>query len=147
MRLEKRKVPRADPDAWALLVDGREVGLEVDLAVTFPTRLRGWLGRRAAPPGRALWLEPNDAIHTLGMRFPVDVVFVDRFDRVRRVFARVGPWQARLCIGACASLELAAGDAARLGVTEGAHLGLASLSAPSASKTLDPSLAREEALP
>ena len=42
------------------------------------TRLRGLLGRDGLEPGEGLLLRPASAVHTYFMRFPIDVVFLDR---------------------------------------------------------------------
>ena len=60
--------------AW--LVRGDEVLASVEVAATRRTRARGLLGRRAV--AGAFVLRPCRQVHTLGMRFPVDVAFCDR---------------------------------------------------------------------
>jgi len=54
-------------------------------------RLRGLLGRPSLGPGAALVIERCGAVHTVGMRFPIDVVFLDRAWRVVRVVRNVRP--------------------------------------------------------
>jgi hypothetical protein len=58
------------------------------------------------------------------MRFPIDVVFLDRDLRVVGVASELAPWRAAGRRGARAALELAAGEAARRGVAEGDRLEL-----------------------
>jgi uncharacterized membrane protein (UPF0127 family) len=82
-------------------------------ARTAARRMQGLLGRSALPVGEGLWLEPAGSIHTFFMRFPIDVVFLDRDSRVLKIVRDVGPWRAAACRGARAALELAAGEAAR----------------------------------
>lgn len=106
--------------AFALLgVEGRPVTLGVEVAGSIRQRLRGWLGRKQAPPERGLWIVPCDAVHTVAMRFPIDLVFVDGGGRVLRIDAAVRPWRVRVCLGAHSVIELAAGQAARLGLAAG----------------------------
>lgn len=106
--------------AFALLgVDGRAVNLGVEVAASVRKRLRGWLGRTQAPPERGLWLMPCDAVHTIAMRFPIDLVFVDARGRILRIDADVPPWRLRMCLGAHSVIELAAGHAARLALAVG----------------------------
>ncbi|MEZ5420044.1 MAG: DUF192 domain-containing protein [Vicinamibacterales bacterium] len=106
------------------LVNG--TGLEVarvERATTAWTRARGLLGRPGLPPGQALWLAPCRSIHTVGMRFAIDVVFVDGDARVVKVTAAMVPW--RLTWGgwrAHGAYEFAAGEAARLGIEVGQTL-------------------------
>lgn len=109
--------------AFALLgVEGRPVNLGVEVAGSIAQRLRGWLGRTQAPAERGLWLVPCDAVHTMGMSFPVDLVFVDGGGRIRRIDAAVPPWRFRICLGAHSVIELAAGQAQRLGLSAGDFL-------------------------
>lgn len=86
----------------------------------FGRRLIGWIGRRRAGSDEGLWLVPCRAVHTLGMRFPIDVVFIDRQGRAMRIDTAVAPWRCRWQHGAHSVLELAAGRAAALGLTVGA---------------------------
>ncbi len=53
-----------------------------ELARTFLTRLRGLLGRTSLEPGQGLIIYPESSIHMFFMRFPIDVVFLDRSDQV-----------------------------------------------------------------
>ncbi len=73
-------------------------------------RALGLLGRSAVPPGEALLLRPCGAVHTFGMRFPIDVVFLDAHDRVVRIVRDLPPGRvARGGRGARAALELPVG--------------------------------------
>ena len=88
------------------------------------TRMRGLLGRRYLPPGEGILLSPAASVHTAFMRFPIDVVFVDRDLVVLKVVPELPAWRAAACRGARATFELAAGEAARRGVVPGAGLTL-----------------------
>lgn len=88
-------------------------------ATAWPDRLRGGLGHAPPGPGDGLWIVPCRAIHTVGMAWPIDVVFVDRRGRVLRIVPALRPGRAACCWRAWGVLELAAGEAARLGWTEG----------------------------
>jgi uncharacterized membrane protein (UPF0127 family) len=76
------------------------------------SRLRGLLGRSGLGAGEGLLIRPASAIHTLFMRFAIDVVFIDRSGVVVKVVSALRPW--RLAVGRRARcvLELAAGEAA-----------------------------------
>lgn len=54
-------------------------------------RMKGLLGRSGLPVGEGLWIRPCSAIHTLGMRFAISVVFLDRALRVVRIVENVPP--------------------------------------------------------
>ena len=51
---------------------------KVRKADNFITRLVGLLKRTQLGPEEALWLMPSKGIHTIGMKFPIDVVFLNR---------------------------------------------------------------------
>ncbi len=53
------------------------------------------------------------------MGYSIDAVFLDRSGRILRVVERIAPWRFAACPGARAVLELAAGEAARLGLRTG----------------------------
>lgn len=85
-------------------------------------RLRGLLGSPPLPPGHGLLLVPCAAIHTAFMRHPIDVVFLDRRGYILEVVATLPPWRAAACPGARQTVELAAGEARRLGLVPGMHI-------------------------
>lgn len=99
-----------------------QVAISWKLARGFVSRLCGLLGREPPAPATALLLVPCRAVHTVGMRYPIDVVFVARDGRVLRVCPQVAPMRARLCRQAWGVAELAAGEAGRLGIVAGATL-------------------------
>ncbi|HKY32835.1 MAG TPA: DUF192 domain-containing protein [Candidatus Polarisedimenticolia bacterium] len=99
------------------------VAERVQRADTFMTRLIGLLGRDRLGEGEALWISPCKGIHTMGMRFPIDAVFLDPSMRVVEVRERVAPWRAtRFVRGATSVLELSAGAVGRTGVSKGDQL-------------------------
>ncbi len=63
----------------------------VECAETMPERARGLLGRDALAEGQAMLLERCGAVHTVGMRFVLDLVFLDRAWRVTRLTRDVRP--------------------------------------------------------
>jgi len=89
------------------------------------SRMKGLLGRTSLPDGEGLLLKPCGSVHTFFMHFPIDVVFLDRELSVVAVSAEVAPWRTARGRGAKVSLELAAGEAARLGIEPGMRLRLA----------------------
>ena len=63
---------------------------KVRKADNFLTRLVGLLKRTNLGPEEALWLTPSKGIHTIGMKFPIDVVFLNRKNLVVSVDIRAG---------------------------------------------------------
>jgi uncharacterized membrane protein (UPF0127 family) len=100
-------------EAGALLCERCEI------AASPLARLRGLLGRAELAPGGGLLIRPSSSIHTLFMRFTIDVVFLAPGGRVLHVAAGLRPWRVASRRGACAVLELAAGECALAGVASG----------------------------
>ena len=73
-------------------------------------RLRG-LALRRRPPAEPLLIPRCRSVHTFGLRFPIDLVWLGEGGRVVRVDRGVGPWRLRSCREAIEVLELAAGEA------------------------------------
>jgi uncharacterized protein len=84
--------------------------------------MRGLLGRKELPSDEGILLKPSGSVHTFFMRFPIDVVFLDRGLRVVAIAPDVPPWRARGARSAKVVLELAAGEASRRALTEGQTL-------------------------
>ena len=82
-------------------------------------RMRGLLGRRALPAGEGLLLMPAPSVHTAFMRFPIDVVFLDRKLEVVKVVEELRPWRLASARHARLTLELAAGEGSARGIEVG----------------------------
>jgi len=109
---------RAGAEAVALVNSRtrRAVATAVEAALTRGARRRGLLGRDSLPVSGALVLAPCAAIHTAFMRFPIDVVFVDRFGRAVRIVNHMPVWRVAIEPRAYAVIELAAGSLQSSGV-------------------------------
>ncbi len=82
------------------------------LADSFPTRLRGLLGRPQPGPGEGLVLRPCDSVHMFGMTYALDVIFAAADGEVLRVVRGLRPWRATLpCARAEWTVELRPGGA------------------------------------
>ncbi|MDZ7595448.1 MAG: DUF192 domain-containing protein [Thiobacillus sp.] len=88
----------------------------------FFSRLAGLLFLPPLQPGHGLLLVPCASVHTAFMRYSIDVVFLDRAGKIRRIVPRLVPWRTAAFPGAYQTLELAAGEAARLGLQAGQSL-------------------------
>ncbi len=71
------------------------VATEVELADTWWARFKGLLGRSAAEftDGKGLWIIPCQGIHTIGMSFPIDAVYLDSAGRVLRLYQSLAPFR------------------------------------------------------
>jgi len=99
------------------------VAEELQVADNIWSRFWGLLGRRSLPEGHGLLLRPSSSIHTAFMRFTIDVVFLDKEDRVVKVAPQVKPFRVASALGgAHSALELPAGAAAQARVEQGDQL-------------------------
>jgi uncharacterized membrane protein (UPF0127 family) len=94
------------------------------VAATFWTRLRGLLGRDQLPATEGVLLGRTGSVHTLFMRFPIDVVFLDAENAVVKIVPKLRPWRFALARRAKRTLELAPGACAEAGVVVGERLEL-----------------------
>ena len=101
--------------------DGDVVCERCTLARDPYSRMRGLLGRGGLAEGEGLLLQPAGSIHTFFMRLAIDAVFLDAERRIVRIASDVRPWRTAAAKRSRAVLELAAGEAARVGLQPG-HL-------------------------
>ena len=102
---------------------GTVVANDVGIADTPRARRIGLLRHAQLPPGEGLWIYPSQAIHTFWMRFSIDVAFLDRQRRVKRVYYRMPPFRlTRLLWDARSVFEVAAGVLASSGTQTGDEL-------------------------
>jgi uncharacterized membrane protein (UPF0127 family) len=66
---------------------------KVRKADSFLTRLIGLLKRTTLGPEEALWLTPSKGIHTIGMKFPIDVAFLDKGNVVVGIISGLVPYR------------------------------------------------------
>lgn len=90
---------------------------------TFVGRGVGLMFRRRLEAGRGMWIDPCNGIHMFFMRFPIDAVFLDRSQRVVKVYRRLGVWRVvPLVIGARSVVELPPGTLDGLELPKGEQL-------------------------
>lgn len=76
-------------------------------------RRKGLLGRESLAPGQGLWIVPCEAVHTFGMRFPIDIVYLDRSKRIMKVKTGLPAWRLSACLLAHSVIELPSGTVRR----------------------------------
>lgn len=84
--------------------------------------MKGLLGTDGLMDGRGLWIEPCNSVHTCFMRYPIDVVFLDRGGQVLKLDRDVLPCGMRSCWRSHAVLELGAGQAERWSISVGSRV-------------------------
>ena len=93
-----------------------------DVADTSERRRVGLLKHTSLAPGEGLWIAPCESVHTFFMKFPIDLVYLDKRLRVRKVRHAVRPWRLSACLTAHSVLELPAGSVAETGTVAGDEL-------------------------
>jgi uncharacterized protein len=91
----------------------RELAETVHVAQSLFARMKGLLGRTSLDSGEALWIKPCNSIHTIGMKFAIDAVFLDRANRVIALIPDLSPNRmSRIYPRAASVIELPAGTLA-----------------------------------
>jgi len=99
------------------------LGDKVRTARTFLSRLVGLLGTAAIADGGGLWIVPCRSVHTLGMRYPIDVAFLDARGVVVGLLEGLPPNRVgRVVRDARGALELRSGILAATGTVPGDRL-------------------------
>jgi len=115
----------APVDSLTILDETRNtiLGTRIALADTFLTRLVGLLGKKQMASDGGLLIQPSSGVHTFFMRFPIDVIALDRNHRVRAVWHALRPWRlSRVSWRYQSVLELPAGQIRRCRVEVGDQL-------------------------
>ena len=102
---------------------GKTLADELEVPHTIFGRGVGLMFRRKLDPGRGMWINPCEggSIHMLFMRFPIDAVFLDSKERVKKIYPNLPAWWGVVWFvwGAQSVIELPAGSAAALGLQPG----------------------------
>ena len=100
---------------------GKVLAEDLESATSLIALTAGLMFRRTLEPGRGLWLYPCNGIHMMFMNFPIDAVFLDSHERVRKVYRRLPRWWGVVWFvwGARSVLELPAGSTADIDLKRG----------------------------
>jgi uncharacterized membrane protein (UPF0127 family) len=93
-----------------------------DLADTSEKRRTGLLKHTGLAPGEGLWIVPCESVHTFFMKFPIDLVYLDKKHKVKKVRHAVPAWRLSACLFAHSILELPTGIARDTGTQPGDEL-------------------------
>jgi len=104
----------------SMLLNNKPIGYKIMLAQRFDQRLRGLTGCGRLDVGEGLLLSPGGSVHTLGMSFAIDVIFIDRRGVVLKTCMNLAPNRAGIApMRTHRTLELSAGACAELGLQPG----------------------------
>jgi len=107
---------------------GKVLAEELEVERSFLGRTAGLMFRRRLDPGHGMWINPCNGIHMMFMNFAIDAVFLDRKERVKKVYRKLPAWWGVVWIewGAHSVLELPAGSTAALGLQPGDEISIVS---------------------
>jgi len=95
-----------------------------DIADTSAKRRTGLLKHSELVPGEGLWIVPCEAVHTFRMKFPIDVLFLDKKRRILKIRPALARSRMAFCLRAHSVLELPSGTCERTGTVRGDQLEL-----------------------
>jgi len=100
---------------------GKVLANELEVTRTMFGRGVGLMFRRALAPGTGMWINPCNGIHMMFMNFPIDAVFLDKANRVKKVYRRLPAWYGVVWVewGAHSVLELPPGSTAGIDLKNG----------------------------
>lgn len=88
---------------------GTLLGDAVEVADTSAKRRTGLLKHESLREGQGLWIVPCEAVHMFGMKFAIDVAFLDKRRKVLKIRKGLGKWRIAVCLRAHSVLELPCG--------------------------------------
>ena len=91
-------------------------------ATTSKQRKTGLLKHERLPKGEGLWIAPCEAVHSFWMKFPIDVLYLNKKKKVLKIRHHMAPWRLSACLRAHSVLELPAGMAAETQTQPGDEL-------------------------
>ncbi|CAE6739145.1 DUF192 domain-containing protein [Paraburkholderia domus] len=94
-----------------LITREHDIGIRVSITETAQERMQGLLGRDHLPNSEALLLRSCWAVHTFGMRFAIDILFLDRQQRVVAIHHDVPKRRMLVNLRAAQTLEMLGGTA------------------------------------
>jgi len=92
------------------------------MANTSELRRRGLLKHNSLEPGDGLWIAPCEAVHCFGMKFAIDVIYLNKQKKILKMRANMGKNRISFCLRAHSVLELPAGTIEKTGTLVGDEL-------------------------
>ena len=100
---------------------GKALAEELEVERGFFGSLAGLMFRRRLEAGHGMWILNCNGIHMMFMNFAIDAVFLDRQERVKKIYRNLPPWWGVVWFvwGAHSVLELPAGSTAEIDLQRG----------------------------
>lgn len=102
--------------------NGIEISSSIRVADRFFLRLKGLLGTDSLPHGNALLIRPCNSVHTFGMRYSIDVLFVDKNNRIIKMVPNMRKNRVSTALKANYVIELPAGTISMAEIRQGSLL-------------------------
>lgn len=103
-----------------VLRDNQEIATDVRIADTFITRFKGLLFDKELGEGQGLLIRPCGQVHSIGMKFVIDVIFLTKSGEVVYTEKEMAPGAIGPNVRHCAQvLELRSGTIDKMGITAG----------------------------
>jgi len=97
------------PTHSALTLTQQSIPIPIRIADRFWLRLRGLLGYTQATLHFGLWILPCRGVHTIGMRMPIDIIFLNTDNKIIALHSHVPPFRYCFCFKAHSTLEFHCG--------------------------------------
>ncbi|NLH46321.1 MAG: DUF192 domain-containing protein [Acholeplasmataceae bacterium] len=96
-----------------------QIAEKAKIADNFFSRLKGLLGTDSLEKGAALVIRPCNSVHTIGMKYPIDVLFLDKYDKVVKIVSNLQSSKFAFCGKASYVIELPSGTVQKSGTIGG----------------------------
>lgn len=101
---------------------GKQLADRADIADTSAKRRTGLLKHTGLAPGEGLWIAPTEGVHTFGMKFTIDVAFLNKKRQIIKVRPNMVKRRMSVHLLAHSVLELPAGTLDATGTQKGDQL-------------------------
>jgi uncharacterized membrane protein (UPF0127 family) len=101
---------------------GQSLTTHAGIAITSELRRRGLLKHSSLEEGDGLWIAPCEAVHCFGMKFAIDVLYLNKQKKILKIRPNMGKNRISFCLRAHSVLELPAGTVERTGTLVGDEL-------------------------
>ena len=101
---------------------GEMLTTHAGIANTSELRRRGLLKHTSLEPGDGLWIAPCEAVHCFGMKFAIDVIYLNKQKKILKMRPNMGKNRISFCLRAHSVLELPAGTIDKTGTLVGDEL-------------------------
>lgn len=101
---------------------GQSLTTHAGIANTSELRRRGLLQHSSLEEGDGLWIAPCEAVHCFGMKFAIDVLYLNKQKKILKIRPNMGKNRISFCLRAHSVLELPAGTVERTGTLVGDEL-------------------------